>query len=152
MIFTRSESKELSEPLVRSYSTIRVRYADTDQMRIVHHARFFEYFELGRSDLIRQLGMPYAQLEEQGIFLPVIEAVARYHKPARYDECIIVESSIYELPKATVKIHYRVFNEDKSIVLADGWTLHGFLNGKNGRPMRAPQVFLNLFPLVAPTS
>lgn len=132
--------------IAESFTSVRVRYADTDQMRIVHHAKYFEYFELGRSDLIRTLGMSYAQLEEKGIYLPVIEAVAHYQRPARYDDLIIVHSSICEMPKVTLKIEYTIFDETKSEHLADGWTIHSFLNAATGKPMRAPKEFLALFP------
>ena len=123
-------------------SNIRVRYADTDQMRVVHHSKYFEYFEIGRSDLIRDLGMSYAELEDKGIFLPVIEAQAQYRKPAFYDEMITVETTIRDLPVVTLKIHYRVLRADE--VLAEGVTVHGFVNAATGKPTRAPKEFLSL--------
>lgn len=131
--------------LVSHVSTVRVRYADTDRMGIVHHARYLEYFELGRSDLIRSLGMSYAQLEEKGIYLPVLEVGATYKNAAHYDELILVQSSIYELPRATLTIWYTIFNENSSQILAEGYTIHGFLNAETKKLIRAPKVFLELF-------
>jgi acyl-CoA thioester hydrolase len=113
-------------------------------MRVVYHAKYLEYFELGRSDLIRGLGLPYGRMEDQGIFLPVVEAHARYRRPAHYDEILIVESVVRELPKASLKIEYRVFREKEEIVLAEGYTVHGFLNVATGRPTRAPQHFIDV--------
>ena len=125
-------------------TNIRVRYADTDQMRVVHHAKFFEYFELGRSDLIRSLGMGYGELEAKGIFLPVVEALAHYRRPALYDEVITVESFISEVPKVSLRIEYRVTREHEPEILADGYTIHGFLNAATNRPTRPPAFFLEL--------
>jgi len=136
---------ETRSPLAKCRSSIRVRYADTDQMRVVYHAKFFEYFEIGRSDLIRSLGVPYSRLEEQNVYLPVVEAYAHYRRPAHYDELVLVESSIYELPKATLKIEYNIFNESESEKLVEGWTVHSFFNPVSGKPMRAPKFFLALF-------
>jgi acyl-CoA thioester hydrolase len=130
--------------MVSSKTQIRVRYADTDQMRVVHHARFLEYFEHGRSDLIRLLGMSYADLEARGIFLPVSEAYAKYRRPALYDELIVVESIITEIPKASLRIEYKVFREGESDLLAEGYTVHGFLNGATKKPTRAPIFFIEM--------
>jgi len=135
----------MSSPIAQYYSSLRVRYADTDQMRIVHHSKYFEYFEMGRSDLIRALGMPYADLESKGIFLPVIEAYAKFLKPARYDDVLIVETSIREMPVVTMAIEYRILRENKEECLAEGRTVHGFLNAATGKPTRAPKEFLRLF-------
>ena len=130
--------------MVSSKTHIRVRYADTDQMRVVHHARFLEYFELGRSDLIRALGVSYAELEAKGIFMPVIEAHAKYRRPALYDEVITVESIIKESPKASLTIEYKVTREGEPAILAEGYTVHGFLNGTTNKPTRAPADFISM--------
>ncbi len=113
-------------------------------MRVVHHAKYLEYFELGRSSLIRSLGMSYAELEARGIFLPVIEAYAHYHRPILYDELIVVHSSIAELPKASLRIEYKILREGESHVLAKGYTIHGFLDAARNKPTRAPVYFLDM--------
>jgi acyl-CoA thioester hydrolase len=130
--------------VVKSLTKIRVRYADTDQMRVVYHGKYLEYFELGRSDLIRTLGLPYSQLESDGIFLPVVEAFARYRRPAHYDEVLAVESEVKELPAASLRIDYRVFRDGEHDVLAEGYTLHSFLNAKTGKPTRAPKALVDV--------
>jgi len=130
--------------MIINSTQIRVRYADTDQMRVVHHAKFIEYFELGRSSLIRSLGMSYAELEARGVSLPVIEAFAKYRRPAFYDELINVESRISELPKASLRIEYQVRREDKVDILAEGYTVHGFLNSSTNKPTRAPAYFVEM--------
>jgi acyl-CoA thioester hydrolase len=130
--------------MVNSKTQVRVRYADTDQMRVVHHAKFLEYFELGRSDLIRKLGMSYAEFEARGMFLPVIEAFAKYRRPALYDELITVESIIKEIPKVSLRVEYQVTREGEPDILAEGHTVHGFLNAATNKPTRAPAYFIEM--------
>ncbi len=130
--------------MIKHKTKIRVRYADTDQMRVVHHARFLEYFELGRSDLIRMLGMSYGDLERRGYLLPVVEVFARYRRPALYDEMIIVESLIKEIPKASLRIEYNVIREGEPDILVEGYTVHGFLNALSSKPTRAPAFFIEM--------
>jgi acyl-CoA thioester hydrolase len=130
--------------MIRSKTEIRVRYADTDQMKVVYHGKYLEYFELGRSALIRSLGLPYSELEARGILLPVIEAFARYRKPARYDDLLIVESTIEAMPQATLKIEYQIFHESENDVLVEGYTLHSFLTASTGKPTRPPSYFVHI--------
>jgi acyl-CoA thioester hydrolase len=128
--------------MITCTSHIRVRYADTDQMRIVHHAKFFEYFEIARSDLLRSVGMGYGDVEKNGFYLPVIEAQARFKSPAYYDELITVDTVIREKPSVKMKIEYRVSRNGAE--LATGYTIHGFIDGKSGRPVRSPEFFNRL--------
>ena len=124
---------------------IRVRYAETDQMKVVYYGRYFEYFEQARTDLLRELGLSYAELERQGIFLPVIEAHATYRKSANYDDAIVVESIVRDVPTARIRIGYVVTKEGEPEVLAEGYTIHSFLNAGTGRPTRAPGPLVELF-------
>ena len=87
---------------------IRVRYADTDQMKFVYYAKYLEYFEQGRSDLLRQIGLPYPEIEKMGYLLPVIEAFVKYRQPARYDELLEVRTMLQEIPAARIRIGYEV--------------------------------------------
>jgi len=128
--------------MITCTSQIRVRYADTDQMGIAHHAKFFEYFEIARSDLLRSIGMGYGDVEKNGFYLPVIEAQARYKSPAHYDELITVETVIRDRPSVKMKIEYEA--KRGVVVLATGYTIHGFIDGKLGRPVRSPEFFDNL--------
>ncbi len=128
--------------MISFVTEIRVRYADTDQMRFVYYGKFFEYFEQGRSDLLRHVGLPYTEIEAMGLYLPVIEASARYKKSARYDDLLRVETSLHEMPVARVRIEYRVFHNDESEPMAEGYTVHSFLNAKTGKPTRAPAKFV----------
>lgn len=129
---------------LRHRTTIRVRYSETDQMRIVYYGRYFEYFEQARTDLLRASGLPYAELERQGILLPVIEAFAKYIKSVGYDEEIVVESIIREVPVARIRIEYLVTRSVDAELVAEGYTVLSFLNAATGRPTRAPAQLVQL--------
>ena len=118
---------------------IRVRYADTDQMGVVYYGRYLEWFEVGRTEYLRQVGWPYAKMEEEGIFLPVIEAYVSYAQPARYDELISVWTTL-EFPRpARIKLVYTVMRGDT--LLASGYTVHAFMNNE-GKPIRPPRALI----------
>ena len=121
---------------------IRVRYADTDQMKFVYYGKYFEYFEQGRSDLLRAIGLPYPQIEAMGLFLPVIEAHATYKRAARYDDLLHVMTYFRDMPVARVKIDYEVLNASDNGLIAEGYTVHTFINAATGKPTRAPAQFL----------
>lgn len=117
---------------------IRVRYPETDRMGIAYHGHYLVWFEVGRTELMRQLGCIYATLEERdGIFFPVVELGARYHAPARYDERLIVSTQLGSVGAARVRFNYRVNHEGGNVLLATGYTEHAAV-GKNGRAMRLP--------------
>ncbi|HEX9828935.1 MAG TPA: thioesterase family protein [Bacteroidota bacterium] len=128
--------------MIKQTSQIRVRYADTDQMKFVYYGKYFEYFEQGRSDLLRTIGLPYTQIEEMGFFLPVVEACAKYRKPARYEDLLSVETMIMEMPVARIRIEYKVWRKEEEEPIVEGYTVHSFINAETGKPTRAPQVFL----------
>ena len=130
--------------MIKHTTQIRVRYADTDQMKVVYHGKYLEYFEVGRAALIRSLGLPYSELETRGIQLPVIEAFAKYRKPARYDDLLSIEAIVSELPKATLKIEYQVFRNHEEEPLAEGYTVHSFVNVATGKPTRPPLYFMQI--------
>ena len=124
------------------HSTIlRVRYADTDAMKVVNNGKYFEYFEVGRSELLRSLGLPYSEIEKQGILIAVVEAFAKYKKSARYDDLLTIEASVSETPVARIRIQYRIFAEGEAEPIVEGYTVHSFLNEATGRPTRAPAMF-----------
>lgn len=123
---------------------IRVRYADTDQMKGAYYGKYFEYFEQGRSDFMRALGLPYGMLEEQGFFLPVIEAFANYRRPARYDDLLKVETRLSEVPTARIRLEYSIRRDSGTEVIVEGYTVHSFVSALTGRPTRPPSSFLQV--------
>jgi acyl-CoA thioester hydrolase len=128
--------------MIKWTSDIRVRYADTDQMKFAYYGKFFEYFEQGRSDLLRSIGLPYPRIEEMGLILPVVEAHSAYKKAARYDDLLHVVTILRETPVARVRLDYEVYREGEQDILAEGYTIHSFVNASTGKPTRAPAQFL----------
>ena len=137
-------------PIATHRTSIRVRYADTDQMHIVYNGKYLEYFEVGRTELIRSLGLSYAEIEGRGIWLPLVEAHCRYHAPARYDDILIVESQVRELPKASLRIDYMIICEQSQERIATGYTVHAFFGVQSRRPMRPPSFFLSALGISNP--
>ena len=130
--------------MVKNSTIIRVRYADTDAMKFVYYGKYFEYFEQGRSELLRDIGMPYTEIEKQGILIAVVEAYAKYRKSARYDDLLTVETSCSEMPVARIRIEYRIMLEGETDPIVEGYTVHSFLNEATGRPTRAPAQFVQI--------
>lgn len=130
--------------MISTETRIRVRYADTDQMKTAYYAKYFEYFEQGRSDLLREAGMPYTELEQRGYYLPVVEAHAKYSKAARYDDEIIVKTILKDLPQVRIRIEYQIIHSETKELLAEGHTVHSFVNATTGKPTRAPEQFLEM--------
>jgi acyl-CoA thioester hydrolase len=129
---------------IRHETKIRVRYAETDQMRVVYYGRYFEYFEQARTEMLRRLGLPYSELEHQGVLLPVIEASARYRQSVHYDDLITIETILREVPVARIRLEYRVFREGDPEPVVEGFTVHSFLNATTRRPTRAPAQLVQL--------
>ncbi|HVZ55704.1 MAG TPA: thioesterase family protein [Chitinophagaceae bacterium] len=112
-----------------SETKIRVRYAETDQMGVVYHSHYFPYFESARAEAIRQLGLSYADMERDGVIMPVVEVHARYLRPARYDELLTIRTSLRELPSHhKIDFHHEVINEAGE-VLVTGQVVLYFLDG-----------------------
>jgi acyl-CoA thioester hydrolase len=111
-------------------------------MKHVYYSKYLEYFEQGRSDLLRQVGMPYPEIENMGYFLPVVEAYAKYRQPARYDELLEVKTILRDIPDVRIRIEYEVHHLGDSTVIAEGHTVHSIVNARTGKPVRAPQAFV----------
>jgi acyl-CoA thioester hydrolase len=119
-------------------TALRVRYPETDRMGVAYHAHYFVWFELGRTELLREQGRDYATLEEQdGVYFPVVRAGIRYRSPARYDDELIVSTRVAEVSGATLRFEYHVVREADARLLAEGFTEHAAV-GRNGKPFRLP--------------
>ncbi len=125
--------------MIEGQTELRVRYAETDMMGIVYHAHYLAWFEVGRTELLRQHGLPYRELEDAGYRLPVIEVQARYLRPAQYDDVVTIVSRMKELPSVRVRLDYEVYARGEKLVT--GHTLHAFIN-RLGEPVRPPAVFI----------
>jgi len=104
---------------------VRVRYAETDQMRVVYHANYLVWFEIGRVELMRQFGLDYSRMEaEEGIGIAVAEARVRYKAPARYDDELTIETELANLRGPVLQFRYRVLRESDQMLLCEGETIH----------------------------
>jgi len=116
---------------------IRVTYAETDAMGIVYYANYLRWFEVGRTELMRHLGLAYKEMEALGTFLPVSEVFCKYHASARYDDLLIIETSIDFLKRASIQFSYRLLRKGDESLLVSGTTLHAFVDGQ-GRIVKVP--------------
>ena len=123
-------------PAVTRRTTVRVRYAETDQMGVVYHANYFVWFEVGRTDWLRQAGWTYRDMEADGVRLPVIEAHCDFRQSARYDDEIAITTRATGLSPVRVRFDYEVLLPDGAVAAA-GHTVHAALD-LNGRPCRLP--------------
>jgi acyl-CoA thioester hydrolase len=122
---------------------LRVRYAETDAMRVAYHANYLVWFEVGRGDYFRALGQDYAEWEREGYFLPVSEVYARYQAPARYGEDITVYTWLEGVKSRGLRLGYEVRNAVDGTRLATGWTKHICMD-REGRACRLPSAMLAL--------
>jgi len=123
---------------------VRVRYPETDQMGVVHHSHFLVWFEIGRTELMRDNGCAYADMEKEGVMMPVIEAVCRYLSPARYDEVLTVRTRVAEVTRVTARFEYEVTRPADGRLLARGSTRHAATDAR-GVPCRLPDRVVTLF-------
>ena len=121
----------------------RVIYGDTDNMGVAYYANYLRWFEIGRTELLRAWGMPYRQIESQGLLLPVAEAQCRYLLPAKYDQLLVIEASLDTSYQGGLRITYRILSEDEQQLHATGYTRHAFVNHQ-GRVVRPPQFMREL--------
>lgn len=123
--------------------TLRVRYAETDQMGVVYYGIYPQYFEVGRVEALRTVGMPYKKMEEHGIMLPVLKLEIEYFRPAKYDDELTIETIISELPTAKMDFDHRIFDSDGNLI-TKGKVQLVFVDKENRKPMRAPKEFIDL--------
>ena len=126
--------------MLQSRTQITVRYAETDMMGVVYHGNYLPWFEVGRTNLLKEFGVPYRELEQDGYFLPVLEIQAKYHRPAVYDDTVTVITSLREKPSLRIALEYEIRREE--ILLVTGKTVHAFID-RAGRPVRPPSSFID---------
>lgn len=123
---------------------LRVLYGHTDQMGIVYYGRYYEFFEAGRNELLRNLDLPYYRMEEQGLYLPVVESHAAYKGSFTYDDWITIRTMVKELPSVKIRIDYELTNVDGNLMVT-GHTVHAFVDKLTRRPKRVPDSLLQVF-------
>ncbi|TFG90264.1 MAG: acyl-CoA thioesterase [Syntrophobacterales bacterium] len=116
---------------------IRAIYADTDAMGIVYHTNYIRWFEVGRTELFRDMGILYAELEAAGFNLPLTQVYCHYHLPAHYDEMVLVETEIAYLKRASMKFTCLIWDENRENLLTEGYTIHACTD-RCGKIVRIP--------------
>lgn len=128
-----------------TYKTeIRVRFCETDKMQFVHHAKYVEYFEVARTEMLRHYGLPYKVIEDYGYEMPVIEISVKYKNAAFYDELLVVEASVKEYLTPKVHIEYKVYKKDTDIICAEGYTDLAFIKRETKKAVRPPEFYINM--------
>ena len=123
---------------MREYEfTIRVRYAETDQMGVVYHGNYAQYFEMGRVEWLRNLGVSYKWMEENGVMLPVVSLEMNYKKPAKYDDLLRVKTLLKSQTSVKIEFDYEIYNEQNQL-LTTGYSMLVFVDMKSGRPIVPP--------------
>ena len=127
-----------------SETQVRVRYAETDQMGFVYYGNYPAYYEVGRTEALRQLGTSYFQLEEEGVMMPVIDMNIKYIQPGRYDDLLTIRTTVPEVPKTRMQFIYEIFNNDGKLINRGETTLI-FMSKERNRPVRCPAYLTEIF-------
>lgn len=123
--------------IIHDVTDIRVRYYDTDQMGIVYYGNYARFYEIGRVEALRHLGLNYREIEESGISMPVYDLNSRFIRPAKYDDLLTIRVTIPKLPKTRLMFDYEIYNQENQL-LNTGQTTLVFVRTETGRPCSAP--------------
>lgn len=130
--------------MIKVTTKVRVRYGETDQMGYVYYGNYPQYFEVGRVELFRYIGLPYKDIEEYGIMLPVANLSIKYIKPAKYDDELLITTTVKKLPEgARIVFEYEIKNQE-DILLTKGDTTLYFMDKNSGKILRCPEQILNI--------
>lgn len=126
---------------MKSIHSVRVRYAETDQMGVVYYGNYAQYFEVGRVELLRECGLSYSEMEKGGVMLPVVHLEVNYKKSALYDQLLTIETEVIEKPSVKITFNHKVYNEDKQL-LVTGNVVLVFMNIETKKIKNAPNDIL----------
>ncbi len=126
---------------------IEVRYCETDRMGVVHHSRYFPWFEVGRTEFLKQTKMSYDDMEKMGVWLPLVDCYARFLEGARYGDAVWIEVTLQELGVAKCKFSYRILRVDDESLLATGYTTHGFTTPEL-KPLNLKKAYPELYQIL----
>ena len=127
--------------MIRNETKLRVRYGETDQMGYVYYGNYAQFFEVGRVEWLRSMGVSYKSLEESGIMLPVTELKINYAKPARYDDELTVITTLNRKPMVKIEFDFEIYNQNKELITT-GYTKLVFIDMKRNRPIKGPDFLL----------
>jgi len=128
---------------ITSRKKYRVIYGDTDMYGVIYYGNYGRLYEMGRTEMIRDLGMPYIELEHAGIVMPVFSVESKYKNMIKYDELITIETTVKEVPAVRMEFFTRIYNEDGGLA-HEAKVVLVFMDMKTGRPVRAPESLVNL--------
>ena len=134
----------MSEKGISFTTDIRVRYAETDGMKVVYHGNYLIYFEEARTNLFRNIGVVYSEIEKSGMYLVVLESHVHYVRSAQYDDILHVKAGFNELPSVRLTIKYEITRNNSADILVKGETVHAFINSASGRPIRPPKEYIQV--------
>lgn len=126
---------------------IRVEYVDTDQMGIVHNSNYFRFFEIGRTETIRSLGLSYKEIEDKGVMMPMVEQQCKYFLPAYYDEVLTIRTSIDVMPSSKFYFNYNIIRKEedgKEALLSQGYNILAFIDTNTRKPKRCPEWIIEI--------
>lgn len=130
--------------MIKTETTLRVRYGETDQMGFVYYGVYAQYYEVGRVEAMRSLGFSYKEMEESGVLMPVINLTINYKKPALYDDEVRIVTTVKEMPGVRITFHYECFNQN-NVLLNTGSVTLVFIDKQKNKPMLPPQWFMEGF-------
>jgi len=128
--------------MIKDETQVRVRYAETDQMGYVYYGNYAQFFEVGRVEWLRKLGVSYKTLENNGIMLPVLNLNTTFIQPAKYDDLLTIVTILKKKPLVKIEFHFEIYNQQK-ILLTTGYTSLAFIDMKKNKPTKAPQDLLD---------
>lgn len=127
---------------MKSHSTnIRVRYAETDQMGVVHHGNYAQYLEIARCEWLEQFGTSYKSMEESGVMLPVYEMNFKFRRPAKFDDILRVETTLISMPNVKIEFNYKIYNQEGEL-LTTAYTVLVFVDINSRKPIKCPDYIL----------
>jgi acyl-CoA thioester hydrolase len=130
--------------MIKTETTLRVRYGETDQMGFVYYGVYAQYYEVGRVEAMRSLGFSYREMEESGVLMPVINLTVNYKKPAKYDDEVRIVTTVKEMPGVRITFHYECFNQKNELLNTGSVTLV-FIDKQKNKPMQPPAWFMEGF-------
>lgn len=117
-------------------TVLTVRYVETDKFGIAHHSNHIIWFEVARTSLLRDIGLPYSRMESEGVSCPLLETRCHYRHPARFEDTLVVRTVITEMSPVKIRFAYEIVEAEHGYSIASGETLHAFVDGATGRPIR----------------
>ncbi|MEM1093109.1 MAG: thioesterase family protein [Bacteroidota bacterium] len=135
----------MSAPVLDHVYLHRVRYRECDPMGVVYHTHYIDYFEVARTEALREMGLAYKTLEDEGVIMPVIDLAVQYKRPARYDDLLAITSIVRERPRMRLRIDYEVRNAETQPILVTGHVTLCFVDAERGRPIPAPPRVIEVF-------